>query len=269
MCYYSAEIALDGKTHQVVLADSNGNGLIDLTFSRPTNASRGNGCEFRHYQGDKLYIRDGAKPHYYDYVALGDHLAIGDALYALKLDQSAGTLDYQLVAGELCVLNVPGDVEYLRLYRDDLAHGVACYQPGDTIRLPAGKYQLLKYLMLRSDEQGDQWRLIASATTETPAVTLAAAKGANLVIGEPFTTKAGIHEWELKTLREHPQKSHLRFEMLVQGAAQERMEDLSRVEGNSTKIKMAKSDSRRPKEGSYKIVTADGESVAQGQFEYG
>jgi hypothetical protein len=53
----------------------------------------------------------------------------------------------------------------------------------------------------------------------------------------------------------------------VLGRVNEQVVDVAHVQGNRTKIPL--SVGGRPKEAQYRILKADGERVAQGQFEYG
>jgi hypothetical protein len=45
--------------------------------------------------------------------------------------------------------------------------------------------------------------------------------------------------------------------------------DLSRISGTASKIALSKTRISSPKEPVYRVITPDGETVAQGNFEYG
>ncbi len=137
------------------------------------------------------------------------------------------------------------------------------YQPDKKIKVPAGKYRLFNYQILKKDKQGDLWRLNATATTESPWVTVAG-KGKSVVeFGEPYVPVIEVR------VRENTTRASIGFD--VEGKAKEFVTDLSHIDGDRTQIPLSEEENlgHRPKEPTYKIVKTDGEVVAQGSFEYG
>jgi hypothetical protein len=138
------------------------------------------------------------------------------------------------------------------------------YQPaGEVVRVPAGKYRLLSYQILRRDGQGDLWRLTASGTGGSPLIEVVKGSGASPVFGEPFTP---LIEVQTRTYGP-PGSSSFSFSMFGRGG--EIMSGLSHLEGTATRIPLSKTRKGFPREPAYTIVKPDGEIVAKGSFEYG
>lgn len=167
------------------------------------------------------------------------------------------------VKGGLSPLKLPMRPEHLSLASEDGRHCLNIYQPsGDVIHIPAGRYRLLNYLLLRRDEQGDLWRLAASGTFNSPVFEVVKGAGAVLTAGEPYLPYVDFQPGEIKQLNGY-------FIFRVSGQGKEIMTGLSRIEGNATRIPLSAIDKQEPREPSYTIIKPDGEIVAKGSFEYG
>ncbi|UCE22262.1 MAG: hypothetical protein JSV46_08670, partial [Candidatus Aminicenantes bacterium] len=156
------------------------------------------------------------------------------------------------------------NTERLSLYTEDGKRSVMMYRPSKKIKVPAGTYRLYKYQALKNDEQGDQWRLCAWATTESPFVTVDRKGEVALEFGEPYLAIVNVI---------HPRagRSRVLIAFEIEGKGKESLTDLSHISGDKTQIPLSEEEDlgHRPKEPTYKIVKADGEVVTQGSFEYG
>jgi hypothetical protein len=143
------------------------------------------------------------------------------------------------------------------------------YRPDKEIKVPKGKYRLLKYTALRKDEQGDMWRLSAGATTESPVITVGGKGRSVLIFGEPYTPVVDVTELGGRSLLKELRRVFLYFN--VEGKGKEFLTDLSHISGTQTRIPLSEKKGRghRPKEPTYKITKAGGEEVARGSFKYG
>jgi hypothetical protein len=141
------------------------------------------------------------------------------------------------------------------------------YRPSKKIMVPLGKYRLYKYQALKKDEQGDLWRLLAWATTESPFITVERSGDTVLEYGEPYHAIVNVVKPRGGSSR--PLIALMIF--AVEGKGKETLRDLSHISGDKTQIPLSKEKDlgHRPKEPTYKIVKADGEVITQGSFEYG
>ncbi len=137
------------------------------------------------------------------------------------------------------------------------------FQPGKKIKVPAGKYRLYNYQVFKKDKQGDLWRLNASATNESPFVTVDGRGKPTIQFGEPFKPLVEVR------MRGKTSRASIGFD--IEGKGMEFITDLSHISGDQTQIALSEEEDlgHRPKEPTYKVVKADGEVVAQGSFEYG
>jgi len=142
-------------------------------------------------------------------------------------------------------------------------HCLMAYQPGKEIKVPAGKYRLYNYQIFKKDKQGDLWRLKATATTETPFLTVDGKGKLVVELGEPYVPVVEVR------VRENRSRASIGFD--VEGRGKEFVTDLSHISGDQTQIPLSEEEdlNHRPKEPTYKIVKTDGEVVSQGSFRYG
>ena len=157
--------------------------------------------------------------------------------------------------------------ERISLHSEDGKHFLMMYRPSKKITIPVGKYRLYKYQALKKDEQGDLWRLLARATTESPFITVGKISDAVLEYGEPYLAKVNVVKPRGGSSR--PLIALMTFE--VEGKGKETLRDLSHISGDKTQIPLSEEEDlgHRPKEPTYKIVEADGEVITQGSFRYG
>ena len=262
-CFYTGAFTFGGKRYAITLCDRNGNGRFDDPAIVPEKVS-GAGLSPLHPKGDVIYLSRGKEMNPSDGMVLGDLLLVNDTLFILKVDTANGKLILEAVKGGLSPLKLPVRPERLSLIAEKENHCLMVYQPeGEVIHIPAGKYRLLTYQLLRKDIQGDLWRLQASGTGESPTIEVAKGAGAVPALGEPFTT--GI---EVQTRAYTPLGSNY-LSFIVRGRGGEIMTGLSRIEGTATRIPLSGSVKQYPREPLYTIVKPDGQIVAKGSFEYG
>ena len=261
-CGYTGTFQVGGTHYTVTLCDRNGNGRFDDRVVIP-DIDKHEGFVPLHAKGDVVYLASGGKKDIFDGTTLGDLLLLKDTLYIQKVDLSRGKLILEPVKGGLSPLKLPMRPEHLSLASEDGRHCLNIYQPsGDVIHIPAGRYRLLNYLLLRRDEQGDLWRLAASGTFNSPVFEVVKGAGAVLTAGEPYLPYVDFQPGEIKQLNGY-------FIFRVSGQGKEIMTGLSRIEGNATRIPLSAIDKQEPREPSYTIIKPDGEIVAKGSFEYG
>jgi hypothetical protein len=262
-CSYTGEFEIGGQKYKVFLGDSNGNGRFNDRFSvykferPPPGRIRVFG------QGDSFYITTGDKIEVYDVHTLGDMLLVKDKLFKVKISTAEGELTLTPVTGKLVPLQLDMETQRISLYTEDEKHCIMAFQSGKKIKVPAGKYRLYNYQLFKKDEQGDLWRLNASATNESPFVTVDGRGKPTIGFGEPFKPLVEVR------MRGKTSRASIGFD--IEGKGKEFVTDLSHVFGDRTKILLSEEEnlSHRPKEPTYKVVKADGEVVAQGSFEYG
>jgi hypothetical protein len=214
-------------------------------------------------EGDAFYITTGDKIVPFDALTLGDMLLVKDKLFKVSVSTAEGKMTLTPLTENLASLQLASDAERFSLHSEDEKHCLMAYQPEKKIKVPAGKYRIFNYQILKKDKQGDLWRLNATATTESPWVTVEG-KGKSVVeFGEPYVPVVEVR------VRENTTRASIGFD--VEGKAKEFVTDLSHVSGDRTQIPLSEEENlgHRPKEPTYKVVKTDGEVVTQGSFEYG
>jgi hypothetical protein len=273
-CGYEADLDLDGRRLHVVLVDNNCDGRLGAKIAKPTAANRSSMASLLSSQTpDNLFIgEEGQKFAYYDQQTLAETLVVGDKTYRVKADLPGKKLTLTPITENLGVLKLPGEFERLTLSSNGQA--VSLYKPASQISLPLGSYRMAGYTLTRKDDQGDLWQLVASGSGSTtlPSVTIGA-QPAELKAGEPIVMQveaslSGGGSGLLGALLGGG-SSNAALRLVLQGQGGETISDVSRVSGNKTQIPLNPPSGPRPKAPSYKVVTAQGELVTQGNFEYG
>jgi len=273
-CAYSGEFKLDGRTYSLTLADNNCNGYFtDVLEIRNINYPRRLSV---FAQGDSLYISSDGKPDTIDRLAYGDWLVVKDNLYKISFSPAKGTVTLTPVKENLVPLKLAMQPERLSISMENGKNCIMMFQPAQTIMIPPGRYRLFNYELFKEDEQGDLWRLWASATTDTPYLTAGQGDGALLEFGEPYapfiTTAGRLPAFTVQSqgqTKRLPPRVPLVFN--IEGTGGEFVNDLSHIRGDKTKILLSqkKNLGHRPAEPTYEITKADGEVVTKGFFEYG
>jgi hypothetical protein len=262
-CSYTGEFKIGNQKYSVFLGDSDCSGRFNDRFSVYKFEKPPPGRMQIFGRGDVLFITTGDKIGVYDRLTLGDMLLVKDKLFKVSISTAEGKMTLTPVTGNLVSLQLPADTERLSLYTEDEKHCLMAFQPSKKIKIPAGKYRLYNYQILKKDKQGDLWRLNATATSETSFVTVEG-KGKSVVeFGEPYMPLVEV------TVRENTSRASIGFD--IEGRGKEFVTDLSHISGEQTKISLSEEENlgHRPKEPTYKVVKTDGEVVTQGSFEYG
>ncbi|MBX7256244.1 MAG: hypothetical protein K1Y02_07765 [Candidatus Hydrogenedentes bacterium] len=262
--WYVTALDIDGTRYGIEIDDRNMNGRFGDTARIPPDLVRGNRliCE-----GDRIHISDEGGYDYYNEMNLTDKLALGDKLFKVQVDTAGLRLILTPITENLSAIKIPEGVERLVVLDANGSTGIAAFRPGKVLRVPAGEYRLQFYQLLRKDKEGDLWRLNANGIAYDQTVTATTGAEAVLAMGEPFrpVVKGRI----LSRDASYTGQPESRLAFGVCGKGNEMVTDLSRIRGNSSAIAMSTTINHRPKEPTYKVVSKDGEVVAQGQFEYG
>jgi len=262
-CSYTGEFKIGNQKYNVVLGDSDCNGRFSDRFSVYKFEKPPPGRMRVFGQGDGFYISTGDKIEAFDVLNLGDMLLVKDKLFKVSISTAEGKMTLTPLTENLVSLQLAADTERFSIYSEDEKHCLMAYQPDKKIKVPAGKYRLFNYQILKKDKQGDLWRLNATATTESPWITVEG-KGKSVVeFGEPYVPVVEVR------VRGNTSRASIGFD--IEGKAKEFVTDLSHIAGDRTQIPLSEGENlgHRPKEPTYKIVKTDGEVVTQGSFEYG
>ncbi len=207
-----------------------------------------------------LNIGTGPDSHSQGWTAMPQWLITSNRVFRPELDRDTDRLLLHEETDDLAALQIPAGLEQMVLiWEDDGA--VLIREPAATTQVPTGSYSLQRYTIERADAQGDQWRLIAYAGEGSEPVVLELGSEVEFPMGEPYTPRI--------THRQSPVDSNeVMLDLNVTGAGGERVVGLSRIAGDRTEIDMDR-HGQRPRAPRYRIVSTDGEIVAQGNFEYG
>lgn len=191
---------------------------------------------------------------------------LGEDLYKVAMDTPNTKLTLTPADVARVPLKIPKEVQRLEMIAADNSASVAFLAPGTVVKIPAGSYKMTSYLLSRTEPVGDVWKLAARATGKTPACAVDGSESAAMAFGEPFS--AMLEDQHLQKLNMGGQEPGYQMQMIVAGVAQEQVAMVQHT-GDKTKIPLSERNPSSPKEPTYKIVTADGEKLAEGQFEYG
>ena len=266
-CSYSGVWTNAMETYHVTLADRDCNGSIADPFKLTEHHRYSRDVKEFHAQGDGLYVSEGRKNGHYDGEALPSWLLIKDTLYAVAVDQVAGRLSLTPFTEPTARLELPMVAQRVTLHSKGDRRSLVAIDPGTSVTLPPGDYRLVGYHATKKTAEGDEWVIHGSGTSLGAYVGAAVGRQAQMTFGEPYTPSASISSMASQPTQ--PLGRDVRLQFAVSGAGGESVSRVSRISGSGTAIAMAKRYSDRPKEPSYKVLSKEGEVVAQGNFEYG
>jgi hypothetical protein len=262
-CMYTGSFQQGGKEYHITLGDTDCNGRFSDGFKVRKFSSAIPRRMPIFGEGDHFYISAAEELSSFDSQYLGKWLVIGESLFEVAVSTAEKKITLTPVTKGLAALRLNVRPEILTLHTEDENNCVMMIDPAETVNIPEGKYRLLYYKVHKQDAQGDLWRLCASGSTESPYLTVDTSNGAACRIGEPYVPFV-----EARNI--NPTRgTYLMFN--VEGEGKELLSDLSHIKGEKTEIPLSEAEgaTQRPKEPTYRIVKADGEIVAQGNFEYG
>ncbi|MFA6239588.1 MAG: hypothetical protein WC655_01590 [Candidatus Hydrogenedentales bacterium] len=262
-CLLTGEFDLGGEHYRFSLCDQDGNGKFDDVASVQEDRNR----DPYSTKGDVIYISTGRQVEYDDALGMSDKLFVQDTLYDVRIDRIANMMTLTPVIQGLGTLTLPQGLQRLVLARADGKSSIAYLNPGQTVTAPAGDYRLHSYEIIREDKSGNLWRLMAQSTGNETVTKVAENSQTALKAGEPlrptmklaYYSAPGLLGWS----------GGAQFSFLLKGAGGEEVTSLLSAGKISLSFADAAKWSNRSKEPTYKIMTDDGEIVAQGQFEYG
>ena len=274
-CVYVGAFATDKRTYHVALGDRNGNTRFDdrIAQARPFPSKDRRGSLARgdpqpvYYKGDALLVSLSEDFKDSDAFTLGDLLWLEDKLYEVSVDIAGGRMTLTPATAQLMPLKLAAECDSLSIVSTDLSRCVMMLRPGGKARVPRGEYRLVAYQILRKDAQGDLWRIRAKAGQDSPVASVGGKRNPSIVLGEPFTPTVYVPESSRDKLDLGGSVADLA--LVVCGAGNEIVVDLSHVSGTESQIALSKTRTSRPKEAIYRVITPEGETVAQGAFEYG
>lgn len=266
-CLYEGKLELGGTAYRLCLGDMNGNGRFDDSVKVPDFSALPAGTKIS-LEGDGFYLSSRFEVNTEGVLAFGNWLVLEDRLFRVRLNLGAGMLTLIPPGEEMSTTAIPMRTEYLGIYTEDGAHYVMMHRPGKEVTLPPGRYRLDKYTALRKDDQGDEWVLAATATSESPCFSVAAEKPAKMDLGEPFHAYVSVPEWSRQSVSQGYSKQ-ASLEFVIEGRGKEQVIELIRVSGERTRIPLSDEDRQRPREPGFKVVREGGELAFEGSFKYG
>jgi hypothetical protein len=250
------EFELEGQAFKVLLGDGNVNGL----YGEVPSGKQGEPS------GDRLFITSADTIASGDSNIFGDLLSLKDRTYKLRVDNEKMEMSVEPAGGELYTVDLAMEVDKLSIFGEDGSHGIVVCQTGKQIRVPPGRYRLGSYSATRKDAEGDVWTTSASGTELSPSIPIGPGGVKVFPFGEPYVSRATVIS-DPTPAEGVARPASLDFR--IEGAAYEQVQDLRRVSGDKTTIPLSQSRNYRPKEPTYKVMTATGETVAEGAFSYG
>jgi len=190
-CAYRGRFELGGQPYFVIVNDRNGNGRFNDPVSLMQVRVTGS-LQPLYPQGDEVYLGESQAFDYYDGMPLSSLLVLGGRVYEVAVDVPAGKMTLTPYEQPLASLRLGMEAERLTLCSEDGTRCINMLRPGKQVMVPAGKYRLLSYQAQRNDGQGDLWRVVAMATTDTPMFEVAAGSNGTLKFGEPYVPVVSV-----------------------------------------------------------------------------
>lgn len=242
---YAGEFTAGGKKYTFVLCDGNANGVYGEIVTMGG-------------EGDVFLVGETGAIDDMNRFALGKYVSLDGTLYEVATEPGAPKVILTPSKDGVQALPLALETQRLQLYNQESGVVLSCYRPGAKVSVPKGDYRIDRYQLLRKDEAGAVWSLQA---VPGQAPILAGADGKAVVYGEPFRPSVAV----MKT----SEAVSAELEFTIVGAGGERVDWLTRLTAQPGKIEMSAAKPDRPVEPMYRVVTPDGEVVAQGSFEYG
>lgn len=270
-CMYRGMFELEGQTYHVFLGDADCNGIFNKKFALRKQGTPLPGRLPIMNTGDNFFISRNEEIDVYDGQVYGDWLLIKNKLFKVNMDQPNATLSLTPVTAGLASLRLAMKPEHISLYTDGGGHFLMTYLPDKKIDVPKARYRLYNYKLVSNDDQGDLWSLSARATTESRWIDVTGSTDSELIFGEPFIISAEVPKNRIVAIRGSPTESGVFLSFSIRGQGDEDIQDIRHLEGDRTKIPLSKIKglTHRPKEPTFKILSAGGKIAAQGSFEYG
>ncbi len=273
-CAYKGTFELNAKTYRIMLGDGNGNGNFSdlaepMDKAKMSEMNRDMPYQPLYIRADLFVLSDKEQLDYYDTCPMGKYLYLDGALYTVAVDIPAKKMTLEPTPEPLATVKLGQEATMVQLAAANATKdGVMAYGVTSKVLVPPGDYMVAMYQSVKKDKKGDTWRMGAMATNETPIWTAKAGETVKTVFGEPYSPAVFVYQWDKENFASgHSDGVRLNFTMM--GKGKEAVNRLDRVAGSGDAIPMSATNNSRPKEPTYKIVTDDGEVVAQGQFEYG
>lgn len=244
------EFDLNGTTYGIQIADATADGWFNdhMRLVEPARPGR----EKFSIKGDWLFLYEGGQRWEFRW-ELGHLLYLQGQLYRVTVDPHGEWLKLEPEPGPLVELELCRAPHHISVISTDGSMCVLAYQPGGSIKVPAGDYRLLDYVLLRDDGEGNYWLLRGDGTVEGAAVT--AGSGESLIFGDPFSV--GIVSFDTYIV------------LWAHGSGNELIEALFGFPKDMPGDTLVLADVLKPESPAYRIVTDAGEIMASGSFEYG
>jgi hypothetical protein len=237
-------VELGGKAYAVALVDRNLNGRFDDAFSGTFTLSDSLAVDL---DGNGTFDRPRATQRPLEVDMLAKRRRVGDAFYDIsvapdgtkaafkRVEPGYGTLD----------LGVPGMA--WEAYSDyGRCQGVTAED--GTVRLPAGRYQVIRLTLVKKDDAGTEWKL----TMNGPPKALAPA-----VVGPDATARVALGEPLVAEVDARKRSATVELTLRLRGQAGERYA-AGILKGRG-----------RPLPPEFEILSEDDKVLETGKFEYG
>lgn len=261
--YYAGEFSIGRHAYAVRLLDQDADGVYGEKAEPVTDGKRAG------FSGDRLFLAPSPIERPVSSWYWSDYISIKETLYQVDLRFAESKLVLTPVETPLEKIILPQETERLQIWNTTSKQMLSYLKVSEHISVPAGYYTLVKYQLAR-EEKGQPWFLEAVAPKKTA---LFAPGAGSLIYGEPYQPVVSIPQDSLEMYAQDP--SSLMLDLKLTGTGGETVTSLQRyihptmAANYEVPPGMSQKDPNLPAEPLYRIVSADGEVVSQGNFEYG
>lgn len=261
---WTGAFSVNGTEYKIWLGDSDFSGDFGDKASKAASSA-----EYLSFSGDHFCV---TRPDYvmspYDGMPLGEHLFVQDKHFKVEVKTAERKAVLTPVEESAVAVKIDPEVVQAELISRDFRTALCLFDPAPVVHVPADTYHVVTYLRARTEEQGDRWVLAAYVNPKTEM--LKAAEGApggvlELPVGPPYRGVVVNAENRFKKTAGDAWK----LTLSIKGRGGEDVRGIYRMEGASTQYPLSEKQPNTPLEPKWKVVTEDGEVVANGVFEYG
>jgi len=248
--YREGTVKLDGRTYKIALIDCDYNGRYNDVLVPPVKSRHEPGCDALAIDLDGNSKFDSDKSSVSELVPLSRLVKINDSYYRLDIADDGEIVEFRRAKPAFGTLDLGDENVNIRLWSD--AGHQQLFSSKGKWRLPAGKYSAIELKLIETDSRGNRWLFDTEKTRggagagELGAFEVRPDETTVFKIGPPFQAKTSMEK--------HGRDARIAF--YLEGQAGELY------------VPGAKKNGKEVPKPQFQLVSATGQTVHSGQFEF-
>ncbi len=248
--YREGRVKLDGRTYKIALIDCDYNGKYNDVLVPPVKSSREPGCDAIAIDLNGNSKFDFGKPGASELMPLSRLIKVDESYYQLDIADDGGIIDFRKAKPAFGTLDLGDESVNIRLWSD--AGHQQLFSSTGKWRLPAGKYSAVGLKLTETDSAGNKWLFDTerarggAGAGELGAFEVRPNETTVFKIGPPFQARTSMEK--------HGKNAVIAF--YLEGQAGELY------------VPGAKKNGRDIPKPQFQLISATGQTVHSGQFEF-